>query len=335
MDHQSDFRSEQVSAGYRIKTSPWAQLEGFDFMDVARARPRFSSRGMKLRHDGKGWSQLTRALEAPTLFGQHFGEILEPASAGQDGGGCAACHWNYVMPPGRDLLAVQMEDIREASKKCDGCGRLHFADRLCLDVPSLLFEPCRRDNSIPACQNRIVRVQSSANVQTSTGADAHSKSGVLSKGWLDTKLSRRKVNVDNTDIGLGSGSSTKMATTGAILLGMPREASTDESQEGRDRLRRFLRNPFQLRSLSEPPQVRVSAAPSSSTTADDNRYSTSKTSRAQTENTPLTPPSNSGLLSNYPLDLHSPFSVSSTCSQPSIDDHHRRKRALRRQEQKK
>lgn len=193
-------------------------------MDVARARPRFSSRGMKLRRDGKGWSQLTRALEAPTLFGQHFGEILEPASAVQDGGGCAACHWNYAMPPGRDLLAVQMEDIREASKKCDGCGRLHFADRLCLDVPSLLFEPCRRDNSIPACQNRIVRVQSSANVQTSTGADAYSKAGVLSKEWLDTRWSRRKMNVENTDNGLGSSSATKMATTGAILLGMSRES---------------------------------------------------------------------------------------------------------------
>lgn len=114
----------------------------------------------------------------------------------------------------------------------------------------------------------------------------------------------------------------------------PREPSTDESQEGRDRLRRFLRNPFQLRSLSEPPQGRVSEPPSSRTTA-DNSHSTSKTSRAQTEDTPLTPPSNSGLLSNYPGDLHSPFSVSSTSSQPSIDDHHRRKRALRRQEQKK
>lgn len=298
IDHQSDFRTEQVSAGYRIKTSSWAQLEGFDFMDVARVRPRFASRGMKLRHDGKGWSQLTRALEAPTLFGQHFGEMLEPASTGQDNSRCAACHWNDVMPPGRDLLAVQMEDIIEASKTREGCGRLHFADKLCLDVPSQLFERCRQDNSIPICQNRILRVQGvSTNAQTSTNTDAHSK-------------------------------------TGAILLGMPREPSKDKSQEERGFLRRFLRNPFQSRSLSEPPQARVSESPSSSTTA-DNSHTTSKTSRAQTDDTPLTPPSNSGLLPDHPGDLRNPCSVSSTSSQPSIDDHHRRKRALRRQEQKK
>lgn len=298
VDHQSDFRSEQVSAGYRIKTSPWAQLEGFDFMDIASARPRFSSRGMKLRQDGKGWSQLTRALEAPTLFGQHFGEILEPASTGQDGSGCAACHWNHVMPPGRDLLAVQMEDILKAGRTCEGDGRLRFANNLCLDIPSLLFESCRRDNPIPMCQNRILRVQGvSSNVQTSTNPESHSK-------------------------------------TGAILLGMPQELSTDESQEERGLLRRFFRNPFQSRSLSEPPQVRVSESPSSSTTA-DNSPTTSKTSRAQTDDTPLTPPSNSGLLPDYPGDLRNPCSVSSTSSQRSIDDHHRRKRALRRQEQKK
>lgn len=307
VDHQSDFRSEQASAGYRIKTSPWAQLEGFDFMDVASARRRFSSRGMKLHYDGKGWSQLTRALEAPTLFGQHFGEILEPASAGQDDSGCAACHWNEVMPPGRDLLAVQMEDILKAGREDKGCERVHFADGSCLDVPSLLFEPCPRDNFVPVCQDRITRVQgASMSVQASTHPNAHSKAGGLSK----------------------------MATTGAILLGMPREPSADESQEGRGFLRGLLRNPFQSMSLSESPQARVSASPSNSTTA-DNSHSTSNTSRAQTEDTPLTPLSNLGLLPNCPGDLRSPSSVSSTPSQPSIDDYHRRKRALRRQEQKK
>lgn len=328
VDHQSDFRSEQASAGYCIKASPWAQLEGYDFMDIAGTLPRFSSRGMKLRHDGKGWSQLTRALEAPTLFGRHFGEILEPASTNQDDSGCAACHWNYVMPSGRDLLAVQIEDILKAGRTCEGCRGLHFADNLCLNVPSLLFEPCRRENSIPICQNRTLRVQ------TSTHTDGGSKAGVLSKEWLDTKWSRRKVEVENRDIGLGSSSLAKMPKTGAILLGMPREPSADESQEGRGLLRRLFRNPSRSRSLSEPPQVRVSESPSRRTTA-DNSHSTSKTSRALTEDTLLTSPSNSGLLPNYQGDLRSPCSVTSTSSQPSIDDPHRRKRALRRQEQKK
>lgn len=334
VDHQSDFRSEQASAGYRIRTSPWAQLEGFDFMDVASARRKFSSRGMKLHYDGKGWSQLTRALDAPTLFGQHFGEILEPASAGQEDSGCAACHWNDVMPSGRDLLAAQMEDILKAGRKDKDCERVHFTDGTCLDVPSLLFEPCPRYSSVPTCQDRITRVQGvSMNAQASTHANAHSKAGVLSKDWLDTKWIRRKVNVENTDIGLGSSASTEMATTGAILLGMPREPSADESQEGRGHLRRLFRNRFQSRSLSEPPQDRMSESPSSRTTA-DNSHSISQTSRTQTEDTPLTPLSNSGLLPDYPRDLRSPCSVSTPSSQPSMDDHHRRKRALRRQEQK-
>jgi hypothetical protein len=32
-DHQTDERSE-ISAGYRVRMSPWKQLEGFDFMDL-------------------------------------------------------------------------------------------------------------------------------------------------------------------------------------------------------------------------------------------------------------------------------------------------------------
>lgn len=328
VDHQSDFRSEQSSAGYRIKTSPWEQLEGYDFMDVARTLPRIPSCGMKLRHDGEGWSQLTRALGAPTLFGQHFGEILEPASTSEEVSVCAACHWNDVMPPGRDLLAVQMEDILKADREYDGCGILHLADGMCLDIPSSLFQPCPRDSCIPCHdRDRILCVQrASANVPGSIHPDSHSKVLVVLQEWLGIKWGQREVHVKNIDAGPSPNSSTTKSTaTGGILLGKPRESSEKESQRGREFLQGLLRK--QSRSPSEPSQVKVSAPSSNSTTT-----SNSWTSRAPTDSTPLTPPSISGVLLNCTGDLLDPGSVSSTSSQPSAGDYHRRRRARQREE---
>lgn len=321
VDHQSDFRFEQASVGYRVKASPWEQLEGFDYMDVAIGRRNVSSRAMRLLPDGRGWTHLTRALEAPTLFGKHFGEMLEPASTGteQNSKGCSVCHWNDAMPPGRDLLAVQTEDLLKAGTK-DG-SRLNFPDELELDIPPVLFEPCTA-----RCQDsdRIQKLQrASENVQSPPSASrTNAPTGLIAKALVRLKMNGGEIKDGQAED--QSSSSTSIPSDGAILLGMPQQSSESYSQL----IRRHLKRPFghSAQSLSYIDNSQVAKLSSETNDATTNDLG-SESAYVQIENTPPSHPSFG--------TLHGPQlgDSASAASEPLNTDSHRRKRAKRRAEE--
>lgn len=319
VDHQSDFRFEQASVGYRIKASPWERLEGFDFMDVAVGRRKVSSKAMKLFADGRGWAQLTRALEAPTLFGKRFGEMLEPADTDQDSSGCRVCHWNHKMPAGRDLLAVQMEDLLKVGK-IDG-NRLSLPDGLCLDIPPVLFEPCTT-----GCQDHD-RIQSlqpySENAQPLSPLDSHASLGFLTKAFLRMKMVGGDLKGENEETQLSS--PTEIPSEGAVLLGMPRESRESYSHTLRRHVKRPLGGSAQTFSNNDNPQVA-----SSSSRSNDATTSSLGNSRAQTESTSPTQLSDQQNLSNSIRNLYDLQESATASLQPTQMDSHRRKRAARR-----
>lgn len=321
VDHQSDFRFEQASVGYRIKASPWERLEGFDFMDVAVGRRKISSKAMRLLADGRGWARLTRTLESPTLFGKHFGEMLEPDNTDQNSSGCRVCHWNHKMPSGRDLLAVQMEDLLKVGKK-DG-NRLRLPDGLCLNIPPVLFEPCTS-----GCQDhdRIQRLQPySENAQPPSPLDSNAPLGFLAKAFQRMKMVGGGLKSENEET--QSSSPTEIPSKGAVLLGMPRESSESYSHTLRRHLKLPLGGSVQTLSISDDPQVASSSSQSNYATAID---LDSDDSRAQTESTSPTQISDQQILSNSARNLYSPENSAAASSQPSHVDSHRRKRANRR-----
>lgn len=319
VDYQSDFRSEEASVGYRVKKAPWERLEGYDFMDVATLRRRIPPRAMSLREDGKRWVQLTRALKAPTLFGKHFGEMLEPATTDQSSRTCSVCHWNDTMPPGRDLLAAQVEDLLIAgSKDSDSC-RLRFTNGLYLDMPPILFEPCTN-----RCQDndRIQKVQR-------VSEDTRSSFSVLEKALRHMKLIDREAK-DGTDE-IQSSSPRTIPLRGAVLLGMPGELSEPYSQTIRLHPNRTDDHSAQPLSPINDPEVEASSSQSNDATTSN---SDSGSSRAQTESAPPTHSSSPRVFSNSNGSLCTPGSSVSATLQRSQDDFHRRKRAKQRAEER-
>lgn len=211
IDHQSDIRFEEASVDYRIRISPWNRLEGFDFMDIATKKLKIAPRGMNLRADGRGWAQLTRALDAPTLFGKQFGEMLEPVKLDPEGQACRVCLWNDKMPEDRDLLAVQVEDLLKFGRQEGTRLRLNLG--LCLNIAPALFEPC---SSICQVNCRIGKMQRvSDNAQPPANP-----TGLLSRAFhvLRAKMADRQSNDS-------SSSTTGIPPKGAIILGSPRKPS--------------------------------------------------------------------------------------------------------------
>lgn len=143
VDHQSDRRTD-TSLGIRVDMSPRAQMVGFDFADLAMDTHLIESRTATLLSDGEEWTELTRAICAPTLFGRNFGDIWEPEPLQRNGGKCVACHLNCSVPPLRDILAVSMSDldriVERRGEKHDHYWRV--VDELCLDNPSVVFRNC-------------------------------------------------------------------------------------------------------------------------------------------------------------------------------------------------
>lgn len=166
IDHQADKRESSV--GYGIRASPWAQMEGFDFKDIAMQSNRISPRATTLQADGEGWVKFTREIHAPTLFGTGFGDLLKPVPSSQGGRNkCIECYWNGNMPPHRDLLAMAGSDleriIERRGTKTAHCWRV--INELYLDITPDLFSECL-DHSAqkrhPNCQQRVVQIRHGA-----------------------------------------------------------------------------------------------------------------------------------------------------------------------------
>ncbi|KAB8259361.1 hypothetical protein BDV32DRAFT_150476 [Aspergillus pseudonomiae] len=80
-------------------------LEGWDFKDIATNEDPIYPRLAKLKTMGKGWVDFTRAIQAVTLFGRGFRNIIEPV---RNSGMCS--HWK-ALPPNKYYLAASMADL--------------------------------------------------------------------------------------------------------------------------------------------------------------------------------------------------------------------------------
>lgn len=143
MAHQDDVSAENGVA-FRLRSTPRAQLEGFDFMDIATGQGTLRPRVQTLHHKGRGWTDFTRAIHAVTLFGKGFGELLEPAPQPQSRGACKACHWNGYVPQGHDYLAAGTYELsRIIQREGDRSVRpWQLVDKIYWFTPEKAFEPC-------------------------------------------------------------------------------------------------------------------------------------------------------------------------------------------------
>lgn len=106
LEKTMDYQSLIVGGrGDGLKFAPRKDLEGWDFKDIVTNEDPIYPRLAKLKTIGKGWVDFTRALQAVSLFGRNFGELIEPVAQNY-----TCNHWK-TLPSYRYYLAVSMEDL--------------------------------------------------------------------------------------------------------------------------------------------------------------------------------------------------------------------------------
>ncbi|EXL97681.1 hypothetical protein NOF04DRAFT_6872 [Fusarium oxysporum II5] len=101
LDHQTDIARRHSA---NLEKMPRKYLEGWDFEDLSANRDPLHPRLVTLDPAGKGWVDLTRALQAVTLTGRGFGELVRPV-------GPASCETWSQLPRHRYLLACCVSDM--------------------------------------------------------------------------------------------------------------------------------------------------------------------------------------------------------------------------------
>ncbi|KAH8906918.1 hypothetical protein BR93DRAFT_927743 [Coniochaeta sp. PMI_546] len=146
IDHLNNVQSEG-GVGFRLRGTPRNILEGFDFMDVATSNAPLRPHMIKLNicESGRGWTDLLRSIQAITLFGKGFGELISPSTSNVIDPPCDGCGYGISLPIGRDYLATCVSLVerilttRGSTESVPWC----LADDIYWHTPGALFDPCQ------------------------------------------------------------------------------------------------------------------------------------------------------------------------------------------------
>ncbi|KAL4964870.1 Pfs domain protein [Aspergillus stella-maris] len=83
---------------------PRSSLEGWDFQDLAHERDPIYPRHTTLHEEGLSWVDFTRSINAITLFGRDFGQLMRPIST---------CSKSSALTPGKSFLAAAVSDLNK------------------------------------------------------------------------------------------------------------------------------------------------------------------------------------------------------------------------------
>jgi hypothetical protein len=163
-----DIQTDTLTAdgfGAKVHKSLRRHLEGWDFQQVAAGTDPLLPKAALLRDTGLGWVDLVRAINAITLFGVGFGEILQPVDAavdfalgGEGDGGTAGpgpavnppqrgtrCDRWAALPRGEDLLATTTPVIRDIMESVDKDSKQRLWELftgIYWHCPDKVFEDC-------------------------------------------------------------------------------------------------------------------------------------------------------------------------------------------------
>jgi hypothetical protein len=106
VDHQAHVASQD---GYWIPQSARIGAKivvGYDFWDIANPPGPIWSRAYYPKTGGYGWIDYIRAIRATTLFGRHFGELLQATTPGD------ICPDWRIIPTGAEYLGVSVATLK-------------------------------------------------------------------------------------------------------------------------------------------------------------------------------------------------------------------------------
>ncbi|KAK6497564.1 hypothetical protein TWF481_011971 [Arthrobotrys musiformis] len=137
IDHQI-FITERGFMNPKLRARKY--LEGWDFNDLATLQDPIYPRVATLQTIGKGWVDFTRSINAVTLFGRGFGEIIKPTDA-------STCAYWAKLPEGNYFLAADVCDLRNImgmSKGQEmGLMPMQLINDFICHAPQAAFEQCK------------------------------------------------------------------------------------------------------------------------------------------------------------------------------------------------
>ena len=135
IEHQIDVAGQN---GVELKTKVRKHLEGWDFKDLAKCRDPIYPRVATLPTIGKGWVDLIRSIQAVTLFGRGFGDMIQPVQADM-------CPRWTNLPKERYYLAACVADLKEIMELNGdpNANPLKLTNTIVWHNPDQIFDPCR------------------------------------------------------------------------------------------------------------------------------------------------------------------------------------------------
>ena len=143
IDHQLEKAGQ---SGMRIKTHARRRLEGWDFKDLVSDNDPISPLVETIEAVGKGWVDFIRSIQAVTLFGKGFGDIIQPLDE-------ICSHWRQL-PEGEFYLAARISDLEMIMETKNG-NDMEVPRRICDDIS--WFSPTPPSEVCPCSNSRVQR----------------------------------------------------------------------------------------------------------------------------------------------------------------------------------
>ncbi|RYO94041.1 hypothetical protein DL766_004096 [Monosporascus sp. MC13-8B] len=250
IDHQSDV------AGANMSDKPRRYLEGWDFRDLATQRDSFYPRVATLQTRGKSWADFTRAIQAITLVGRGFGEIIKPADKGM-------CDYWTELPKRRYYLAACFSDLKQIMEVDDNhkSSPMRLSDDIIWHNPSTILGSCRckgalgRDHSdpvqvlLPLAMSRILLPSRISFPLVDSGAVIFGQNSTFNWFWGDIGHPEEEESPSPSEASEDSVEDSGIGPSLVSSISEPKPISS------RSTSRRLLRSPSDFpfdRTLSEP-----------------------------------------------------------------------------------
>lgn len=145
VEHQIDIAGP---CGAKLSKKPRGDLEGWEFEDVTGMdQDPLYPRVAEIEPHGKGWVDFTRAIQAVTLFGSGFGDIIQPD--------VETCSRWASLPMGRYYIAVCVSDLDRVFKEHGflSDGHIRLSDNLIWHTPcESVFCQCQYGSKQRTCE---------------------------------------------------------------------------------------------------------------------------------------------------------------------------------------
>ena len=140
LEQIEDYQVKMMSsATIGLRFTDREKLIGFGFMDIVDGQNILLPRVATLKRSGRGWVDFIRSIQAVTLLGKGFGELIRPTKSSNK----LCKHWNQV-PMGKDYLVACTSTLAEICRKHGDLDSdpLQLASGIYWHKSDKLFESC-------------------------------------------------------------------------------------------------------------------------------------------------------------------------------------------------